>query len=164
MSPQVPHPRDWHLWHRACLQPRGVRHPARLQDQLGLLEPARPAVHDHVPYVTWLFQSSVFSSGLSFLRKTALLSSSLPLKVSLLLLIAFSHSQYSFVFRQLFLIIQTLSWQRSWEGSYVSVWHWNTQLLQLMTAAFKKKSIIIISKKNALYDFVLQFGDRQHLH
>lgn len=55
MLSQVPHSRDWHLWHRACLQPRGVRHPARLQDQLGLLEPARPAVHDHVPYVILSF-------------------------------------------------------------------------------------------------------------
>lgn len=54
-SSQVPHPSDWHLRHRARLQPRGVRHAARLQNQLGLLEPPRPAVHDHVPYVRFNF-------------------------------------------------------------------------------------------------------------
>lgn len=52
---QVPHPSDWHLRHRARLQPWGVRHAARLQNQLGLLEPPRPAVHDHVPYVRFHF-------------------------------------------------------------------------------------------------------------
>lgn len=56
--PQVPHPSDWHLRHWACLQPRGVRHPARLQDQLGILEPPRPAVHDHVPYVGFIFSNT----------------------------------------------------------------------------------------------------------
>lgn len=63
MSSQVPHPRDWHLWHRARLQPRRVRHPARLQDQLGLLEPAQPAVHDHVPYVILSFLGRFLTSA-----------------------------------------------------------------------------------------------------
>lgn len=48
-APQVPCPGHRHVWDRAGLQPRGVRHAARLPHQLGLLEPAARPVHDHVP-------------------------------------------------------------------------------------------------------------------
>ena len=46
---QVPYPGDRHLWDGAGVQPGGVRHAARLPDQLGILEPQRQTVHDHVP-------------------------------------------------------------------------------------------------------------------
>lgn len=46
---QVPRPSHRYLWDGASLQPRGVRHAARLPHQLGLLEPAPLPVHDHVP-------------------------------------------------------------------------------------------------------------------
>lgn len=46
---QVPCQGHRHVWDGASLQPRGVRHAARLPHQLGLLEPAARPVHDHVP-------------------------------------------------------------------------------------------------------------------